>query len=179
MTEVAQSLAVGMAESPEDHYYRGRRLFLEQIVRLVESGQECGRSLDKALMTLSGGALVFSMTFVGTLAPARLGLMWLFLSWAAFGVAIIAVAWAMRREQETTHEMALLTRKRLDDWDGLGAEHAGLVQPTIDVGTNTRVAWLNMAAIAFFSAGAIMLCVFVALNLLAKHVAATGPGVIF
>jgi hypothetical protein len=49
-------------------------------------------------MSISGGALLFSMKFVGVLAP-KLLLPVLFLSWAAFGASIVCVILAMRAEQ--------------------------------------------------------------------------------
>jgi predicted transcriptional regulator len=50
-------------------------------------------------MSISGGALLFSMKFVGVLAPTKLLLPVLFLSWAAFGASIVCVILAMRAEQ--------------------------------------------------------------------------------
>jgi hypothetical protein len=168
-----------MALSPEELYHRGRTIFLEQLTRQLANGQEVGRSLDRAIMTLSGGALVFSMTFVGSLAPARIGLIWLFLSWTAFGLAIIAVAWAMRREQWTTHQSTLLTRQRLDQWDEMHPKGWGLFNVTVDVGTNRGVSWLNTGAVALFVVGVVMLCVFVGLNLWATRAPVSGPDILF
>jgi len=54
--------------------------FVEQKEKLnarIEAKQEVGANvasqLDKTIISLSGGALVFSMTFVDKLAPANLG----------------------------------------------------------------------------------------------------------
>lgn len=67
----------------------------ERAERNIDRGAIVSANLDKALISISGGALLFSMTFVGALAPAKLLLPVLFLSWAAFGGSIACVILAM------------------------------------------------------------------------------------
>ena len=84
----------------EDPITEAKRELHERAERNIDRGGIVSANLDKALISISGGALVFSMTFVGVLAPAKLLLPILFLSWAAFGASIVCVILAMRAEQK-------------------------------------------------------------------------------
>jgi hypothetical protein len=50
----------------------GRLFLVERMLDTIRYGAEVAGTLDKTLVSLSGGALVFSMTFVDRLAPAKL-----------------------------------------------------------------------------------------------------------
>ena len=63
---------------------------------------QIAEGLDKTLISLSGGALVLSMTFVTTLSPGKSLLPVLFLSWLCFGISIVCVIIAMRKAQNST-----------------------------------------------------------------------------
>jgi hypothetical protein len=78
----------------------GRRELATHMESHVRYGAEAAAALDKVIVTLSGGALVFSMTFTDRSAPARLWLPILFLSWFAFAVSIIGVAFSYRALQK-------------------------------------------------------------------------------
>src|SRR5438552_8356700 len=89
-----------VASNDEDSVERTGYYYLAKLGRLTELGHEIGSAIDKALISLSGGALIFSMTFVERLAPEKLLLPVLFLSWAFFAIAIVSVVMAMRGEQK-------------------------------------------------------------------------------
>jgi hypothetical protein len=84
----------------------GRREIAELISDHVRYGGEVAAALDKTIVTLSGAALVFSMTFADRLAPARLWLPILFLSWFAFAMAILSVIFAFRTLQNSMSKKA-------------------------------------------------------------------------
>src|SRR5437899_1947191 len=92
-----------------------RRQIADRIFRVIQYGAEISAALDKIIVGLSGGALVFSMTFVDRLAPAKLWLPVLFLSWIFFGASIIGVAFGLRKLQKgltaEAHELSKLARK--------------------------------------------------------------------
>jgi hypothetical protein len=44
---------------------------LTEIVDYVDRGERVSTELDKTLISLSAGALIFTMTFVGTFAPGK------------------------------------------------------------------------------------------------------------
>jgi hypothetical protein len=80
----------------DDPIARAQKELHERAERNIDRGTALSADLDKALVSISGGALVFSMTFVGVLAPGKLLLPVLFLSWAAFGTSIACVIFSMR-----------------------------------------------------------------------------------
>lgn len=76
---------------------------------LVQSGFKVSEAYDKAVMTLSGGALGISMTFIHDLAPAPVAgtLLWLGLAWISFGTSVASILiskltsqWALDRALE-------------------------------------------------------------------------------
>src|SRR6266550_5362007 len=69
---------------------------LERLISTVGRIHDAATALDKTLLSLSGGALVFSMTFVDRLAPLRLCLPLLFLAWALFGASMVSIVFGMR-----------------------------------------------------------------------------------
>src|SRR5204862_8132969 len=78
----------------------GRLYLVERMLDTVRDGGEVAGTLDKTLVSLSGGALVFSMTFVDRLAPAKLWLPVLFTSWVAFAASMLCVLMSLRALQK-------------------------------------------------------------------------------
>jgi hypothetical protein len=60
-----------------EHFIKQRETLGAQIDSKIETGAKVAAQLDRTLISLSGGALIFSMTFVDKIAPAKLAL-WLF-----------------------------------------------------------------------------------------------------
>jgi hypothetical protein len=143
---------------------RARYYYLAKLDRITALGQEVGSAMDKALITLSGGALIFSMTFVERLAPEKLLLPVLFLSWAFFALAIIAVVLAMRGAQVDLSRQGIRASEVLKSLEGL--EHANVpVYPTGAVAVNPNVWRWNLLALVFFILGILTLSSFVGWNL--------------
>lgn len=76
---------------------------------LVQAGFKVSEAYDKAVMTLSGGALGISMTFIHDLAPTPVAgtFLWLGLAWISFGTSIASILvskltsqWALDRALE-------------------------------------------------------------------------------
>ncbi len=154
----------------EDPITEAKRELHERAERNIDRGGIVSANLDKALISISGGALVFSMTFVGVLAPAKLLLPFLFVSWTAFGVSIVCVILAMRAEQKAIVAAVKNTQlavQRLNQDTALpvlvqiGIEPQ--VTPTV---THSKPIFVwNNGAIAGFVVGLISLSVFVGYNL--------------
>jgi hypothetical protein len=146
---------------PEDLVKRRARLG-PALDEKLKQGQAIAADLDKALLSLSGGALVFSMTFVGTLAPARLVLNVLFSAWIAFGLSIVWVVSSMRAAQNlnvrSLTEMADVLEKlnRLEEPGDF---------PRV-MRSSKWIPILNNAAIAAFVIGVMLLGFFVGYNLM-------------
>lgn len=128
-----------------------------------------GANLDKTVIALSGGALVFSMTLVNTIAPAKLLWPVLVSSWVAFALSIIAVIFATRRQQSTIHENLKEDAQLLASIDEAEADAVASGKPfrlQVRVSKDVPVTtWNNMAVVAFL-AGVILLGIFVIYNLL-------------
>jgi hypothetical protein len=155
---------------PEDPIEEAKRELHQRAERNIDRGSTISTNLDKALISISGGALVFSMTFVGVLAPGKLLLPVLFLSWAAFGASIVSVIFSMRAAHNAIVEAVKNTQlavERLNKDTALSV----LVQVGIDLRVTPIVKesrpvfiW-NNCAIASFVAGLVLLSVFVGYNL--------------
>ena len=139
----------------------------ESIQRNLERAGQVGAQLDKTLTSLSAGALVFSMTLVGTFAPAKLLLPLLFFAWGAFASCLTFVIFAMRAEQNAirkhTQNFDMLL-KQLDKSEPIVSAAKLNVKLSYTVSVATRVRTLNVCAIATFMIGVILLGVFVGYN---------------
>ena len=141
-----------------------RREIADRIFRIIQYGAEISAALDKIIVGLSGGALVFSMTFVDRLAPAKLWLPVLFLSWIFFAASIVGVAFGLRRLQRSLSA-------ELDELDTLAkkADQLFAKGELMTMGTGTKSAGIhfwNALSIWSFLLGIISLGAFVARNLL-------------
>ena len=141
-----------------------RNEYLRERELLVEAESQAAERLDKAVLTLSGGALGLSITFARHIAPDPLAsslwrLRW---SWTCFGVAIILMLisllvsqWAFRRQREI---ISLLYEDEPDpDEDESDPDDRNVPAILTDV--------LTKAALACFVAGVVLLASFALSNL--------------
>lgn len=145
-----------------------RQQAVEELTRAMQSASAAGANLDKVLLSLSGGALVLSMTFVEQFAPSKLLLPVLFLSWLAFGASLVSVVFAMRADQNAANRMTMDISKILADIENKSAAVIAAkysVRFSRDVSLTTSVRYLNTCAISTFSLGMLLLGVFVGYNL--------------
>ena len=70
--------------------------------------------IDNSLLTLTAGALLLSITFVGTLSASKQCLNLLFVAWAAFILSMICVIVGMMRAQLQSHQDAVDTANNLE-----------------------------------------------------------------
>jgi hypothetical protein len=149
-------------------FIAARAKLSESIERNVERGGGVAAQLDKTLISLSAGALVFSMTFVGAFAPRKLVLPLLFFAWGAFAACIICIIFAMRAEQtgirKGTQDMDALLRQ-LDKHEPMVSAAKLRVKLMLTISTAPRVLVLNKCAIAAFMLGVVLLGLFVGFNL--------------
>jgi hypothetical protein len=88
-----------MSDLVEESFSKLDKELVERIERHLEHGGRVAADLDKTLISLSAGALVFSMTFANSLAPAKHVLWLLFLAWLAFATTMLSVILGLRRVQ--------------------------------------------------------------------------------
>ena len=91
----------------DDNFKDAQKRFVEHLENRIQQGGRVAADLDKTLISLSAGALVFSMTFVNTLAPHKLWLPVLFGAWVAFALSVVFVILAMRAEQKMLNGVIL------------------------------------------------------------------------
>ncbi|MDP9099806.1 MAG: hypothetical protein M3N48_12570 [Verrucomicrobiota bacterium] len=155
---------------------RSRRELIEQLRGLVEKGHAQADRIDNALLTLNAGALLLSITFVGTLTTSKQCLSLLFIAWAAFILSMISVIFAMMRAQYQSHQSAVETANNLERFSQMDFVAAAQQRVTFPVGTQKTVASLNIVAFVGFIIGVAFLCFFVGINLSRdKRHGPTGP----
>ena len=140
----------------------------EELTSALQSAAAAAANLDKTLLSLSGGALVLSMTLVGQFAPSKLLLEVLFLSWLAFVASLISVVFAMRAAQNVANRTAVDMAKKLEDIENKSATVVAAkytVRLSRNVSLTKSVHYLNICAISAFLVGILLLGVFVGYNL--------------
>jgi hypothetical protein len=122
---------------------------------LLEAEQKMQSSYDKAVMTLSGGALGISLAFIRDIADKTLlkSTGWLLISWVLWGLSVTFIltsfftsSWAFRRAIHQTDEKSIYI------------EPAGGF-------LNRITSWLNFLAGLLFFLGVIAIVVFVRGNI--------------
>jgi hypothetical protein len=163
------SLNRAMAENPlteaRQLIERSRRELIEQLRGLIEKGHAQSERIDGALLTLTAGALLLSITFVGTLTESKQCLSMLFAAWGAFILSMVSVIIAMMRAQHQSHQSAIETAGNLERFSQMDFVEAAQQRVTFPVGTQKTVTTLNIVALLGFIVGIAFLCAFVGINL--------------
>jgi hypothetical protein len=148
-------------------YAQAKQKLTDAISRNIQRGSEVGSSVDKNLISLSGGALVFSMTFVDKLAPHKLILPVLFSAWTAFTACMIFVLFSMIYLQVGLSKTFNTLVQQINDVEA--AERAGVrvSHPTKAI-RYSKVKALNSLAVGSFIVGVLLLGFFVAYNISAR-----------
>jgi hypothetical protein len=142
---------------------------IERTERHLEHGGRVAADLDKTLISLSAGALVFSMTFANSLAPAKHVLWVLFSAWLAFATTMLSVILGLRRVQAAIVKTIFNLQRAGEAIEQNKPLHSFMKVPMKPLKTKVTpvpsVDWLNSLAIAAFVVGIVLLGIFVGLNL--------------
>jgi hypothetical protein len=149
-----------------DNIGQTRRELLAKLDFLLHKGYEQAYQLDKSLLSLSAGALLLSVTFIGIQSGTKHCIVLLFAAWACFVASIMAVIFGMRKAQLESHKTVTETANNLERFSQLDETVATIVRARFPVAIDKFVVWLNHIAIWGFVIGAIFLCLFVGINLL-------------
>src|SRR4051812_5677637 len=103
----ASELPIDARNDIIQHYAEQREKLGQRIDSKLAAGGIVAAQVDRTLITLAGGALIFSMTFVDKIAPAKLALWVLFAAWLAFGFSMVIVMFAMRGHQRFLEKVVL------------------------------------------------------------------------
>jgi hypothetical protein len=88
---------------------------------LVEAHQKSSEAYDKAIMTLAGGALAISITFVHNVAPHPKEKGWLAWSWGLLAVSLLLIfASFLASQQAILREIAKRDKRPVSRWDMWG-----------------------------------------------------------
>jgi len=153
---------------PDEIFNDAQKRLVEQLENRIQQGGRVAAELDKTLISLSAGALVFSMTFVNTLAPQKFWLPVLFAAWTAFALSIVFVILAMRSEQRMVNGVI---RRIGDECSTLEKTAAFIrsfhISPHVETSTitNPNIGRLDFAALLRFLLGVASLGCFVGYNL--------------
>jgi hypothetical protein len=122
---------------------------------LVKTHHQASSDFDKAVMTLSGGALAISIAFVHDVAPQPVqgSTLWLGFSWAFLVVSLVAILAGL-----VTTEFAL--RRAIHQVD------AGTIYSEVPGGVFARATfYLNVIAASTFITGVVFLVTFALMNI--------------
>jgi hypothetical protein len=150
------------------HYAEQREKLGQRIDSKLAAGGIIAAEVDRTLITLAGGALIFSMTFVDKIAPAKLALWILFAAWLAFGVSMVIVMFAMRGHQRFLEKVVLEHSKLykvLSEREKDALRNGRLYSiSSAPVRHSRSVGILNLMAIITLALGMALLVGFVAYN---------------
>lgn len=132
-------------------------LYLEYRKHLWEAGKTASEHIDKAIMTLSAGALALSMTFLKDIVPLKdiIDLPLIIMAWCAFGSSIACVLLS-QYESRKAIEVQL---QRLESQ--IGQDHENADKPNQHSDWTNR---LNLIAGTLFLTGLILIILFTTFN---------------
>jgi hypothetical protein len=117
---------------------------------LVAAHQKSSEAYDKAVMTLAGGALAISLTFVHQVAPQPTHKPWLAVSWALLALSLLLIFGSfLASQQALLRQIKQHDKKPVSRWDVPGwmttilnvASGAAFV---VGVACLVRFAWFNI-----------------------------------
>lgn len=135
-------------------------VYLEERKLLIDAEREGARTFDKAILTLSAGALALSITFLEKVVPiSKATTRWpLTASWIAFGVSIFLILFSF-----LTSQWACIKQREILDSEWLDVPKQQKQNQKNRWTTATTV--LNITSIFAFAAGITFFCYFTTANL--------------
>lgn len=132
-------------------------LFLEYRKHLWEAGKSASENTDKAILTLSAGALALSMTFLKDIVPLKdvIDLPIIIIAWCSFGSSIACVLISQYESRRAID----VQQQRLESHIAMDYENAGLPNQHAE-----RTKYLNMVSGVLFVTGLVLTIVFTSFN---------------
>lgn len=145
--------------SSEDLYYK---VYLEERKLLIDAEKESTRSLDKAILTLSAGALGLSLTFIRQIVPIiKEGTFFLLiLAWGLFCVSILSTLFSFLTSQQAFARQREILDTTYPEWKKckpIPSDQKNRPAKCTNV--------LNIAGIVSFMFGVVCLAIFTIVNL--------------
>lgn len=146
---------------------RRRHEYWEDRTSMIAGHRDAAQSFDKAMLTLSGGALALSLTFIHDIAPQPVAEGWLLAAWVLFGLALVTTSssflasqYAMRRELARLDADYIANTTNIDEAARRKASLIAGQKNHLDVITTI----LNISSLVSFGLGAVCLGWFVWMN---------------
>lgn len=132
-------------------------LFLEYRKHLWEAGKSASENTDKAILTLSAGALALSMTFLKDIVPLKdvIELHLIITAWVSFGCSIACVLFSQYESRRAIE----VQQQRLESHIAKDYVSANLPNPHTE-----KTKKLNVFAGALFFTGLILTILFTSFN---------------
>jgi hypothetical protein len=156
MATSVSSTAEDADVSTEDVPSLDYQIYINERKILVDADREAARTFDKAMVTLSGGALALSIGFIDKIAPEPQHERFLIAGWAGFIAALLCTLFSLLTSQHAMKRQIAICESVFMD-DGSGAASNGWAIATLI---------LNIAAIVIFVVGVAMLVTFSSMNVL-------------
>ena len=137
-----------------------RREYLDERKLLITLEAESSRSFDKAMLTLSGGALGFSLAFMRDFTGHPQGLECLRWAWAALAACLLITVWSFRLSQLSLGKQ----RKILDAKERSRRKESTKQEADVPNRWATSTEVLNWVSGVLFTAGIVALAWFVYVN---------------
>lgn len=129
-------MATSNRDDGKETNYPNQDVYLAERKLLIDGEKESARTFDKAMLTLSAGALGLSITFIRYVAPhPRLKIV-LFLAWLGFGIALTVTILGLHFSQLAFRR----ARDILDDYQG--GKLPNLSQPNCYARVTNIMNWL-------------------------------------
>lgn len=138
-----------------------RKTYLDERKLLVDAERESARSFDKAMLTLSSGALALSITFIRQIAPVPRSEAYLYFAWGGFILALLCTLVSLLSSQST-----LRKQREILDSKNRGQPTASEQKNVMSGVTN----FLNWFSILSFIVGVLWLTAFAVKNLSIQEV---------
>jgi hypothetical protein len=133
-----------------------RTEYLEERKLLIQAEREASQSFDKAMITLSAGALALSITFIRQLAPTPRDHVFLYVAWIGFILALITILTSFLASQSALRKQRDVIGERYQDKFTDGPSDGFFARLTN---------CLNWSSIVLFALGVASLTLFAVKNL--------------
>ncbi len=145
-----------MCNEPEETKYKA---YLDQRQALIDIEVDASSRLDRGILTLSGGALGLSVTFIEKIAPhPQPWTIWLLgSSWFLLLATLLISLYS-----HLTSQSAMRRQREILD---LELENKCLTKDQMRNSMSTCTHWLNISSMITFTIGVILLCAFTITNL--------------
>lgn len=132
------------------------RAYLDERRLLVDGEVQVAARFDKSILTLSGGALLLSMTFIQYIVSGSPQDTWaLIVAWILLGIAIAAMLMSLLTSQKAYQRQRDILDKQFDDSDSADNRN----------GWACFTKWLNRVSIILFVVAIIFLGYFAIKNM--------------